>query len=273
MAAPGRTSTRRECPLETANQRGRLRTTIVRDYADVRAFFDACAEHYAETHGDPAGLLRYRLSLIRTRARFRPTDVVLEIGCGNGLHLLALADSFGRGIGVDLSPAMLRVARRHVAGSPWHTKLRFTVDMAERLHSVADASVDVVFSVGALEHMLDKVRALANAFRVLKPGGRFVCLTPNGRYLWYRWLASWFGLETRHLSTDRFLSRGQLDHLLREAGFQDLAFSYWTFIPRGDMHPLHAALLGVLDRVGRIAASDVLRGGLVVCAQRNGTCG
>jgi SAM-dependent methyltransferase len=121
--------------------------------------------------------------------------------------------------------------------------------------------------------MLDKGRLLANVFRVLKPGGRFVCLTPNGRYLWYRWLASWFGLETRHLSTDWFLSRGQLDHLLREAGFQGLAFSYWTFIPRGDMHPMHAALLSALDRVGRIAASDILRGGLVVCAQRNGTCG
>lgn len=80
-------------------------------------------------------------------------------------------------------------------------------------------------------------------------------------------------VETCHLSTDWFLSRAQLDHLLREAGFQDLAFSYWTFIPRGDMHPMHAALLGVLDRLGRIAASDLLRGGLVVCAQRNGTCG
>jgi ubiquinone/menaquinone biosynthesis C-methylase UbiE len=258
--------------LGTTNRGRELRTTIVRDHGDVRAFFDAIAEHYAETHGDPSSLLRYRLALIRTRARFRPTDVVLEIGCGNGLHLLSLADSFGRGIGIDLSPAMLRVAQRYVARSPWHTKLRFTVDMAERLRSVADASVDVVFSVGALEHMLDKGRVLANAFRVLKPGGRFVCLTPNGRYLWYRWLASWFGQETRHLSTDWFLSRGQLDHLLREAGFQDLAFSYWTFIPRGDMHPMHAALLGVLDRFGRIAASDILRGGLVVCAQRNGTC-
>ena len=93
-------------------------------------------------------------------------------------------------------------------------KLQFTVDMAERLDSVADASVDVVFSVGALEHMLDKGRVVANVFRVLKPGGRFICLTPNGQYLWYRWLASLCGLETRHLSTDWYLSRGQLDHLL-----------------------------------------------------------
>ena len=167
-----------------------------------------------------------------------------------------LADSFARGIGIDLSPAMLRVARRQMARSPWGQKLQFTVDLAEQLGSVADASIDVVFSVGALEHMLDKGRVVANVFRVLRPGGRFICLTPNGHYLWYRWLAPLCRLETRHLSTDWYLSRRQLAHLLHTAGFRDPAFSYWTFIPHGDMHPLHAALLDVLDRCGRIAAPD-----------------
>jgi ubiquinone/menaquinone biosynthesis C-methylase UbiE len=265
-------STRRNWSLETLNGCRPLRTTIVRDHEDIRAFFDAQAEQYAEAHGDPSSLLRYRLSLIHERAHFQPTDVVLEIGCGNGLHLLALADSFGRGIGIDLSPAMLRVARRHVARNPWQGKLQFTVDLAEQLSSVADASIDVIFSVGALEHTLDKRRVIATAFRVLKPGGRFICLTPNGHHLWYRWLASLFGLETRRLSTDCYLSRRQLDHLLRAAGFRDLEFGYWTFIPQGDMQPMHAALLDVLDRCGRIAAPDSLRGGLVICAQRHGTC-
>jgi hypothetical protein len=105
-------------------------------------------------------------------------------------------------------------------------------------------------------------------FKVLKPGRRFICLTPNGRRLWYRWLASACGMETRHLSTDWYLSRHQFNHLLRAAGFQHLAFGYWTFIPRGDMPPMVAAWLGVLDRCGRIAAPDRPRGGLVVWAQR-----
>jgi 2-polyprenyl-6-hydroxyphenyl methylase/3-demethylubiquinone-9 3-methyltransferase len=259
--------------VKTRNGSSPLRTRSVSDSADIRAFFDACAEQYAETHGDPANLLRYRLALICERAHFQPSDVVLEIGCGNGLHLLALADSFDRGIGIDLSPAMLQVARRQVARSPWRQKLQFTVDLAEQLGSVADASIDVAFSVGALEHMLDKGRVVGNVFRVLRPGGRFICLTPNGHYLWYRWLAPLCGLETRHLSTDGYLSRRQLTHLFYTAGFRDPAISYWTFIPRGDMHPLHAALLDVLDRCGRIAAPDLLRGGLVVCAQRYNICG
>jgi SAM-dependent methyltransferase len=54
------------------------------------------------------------------------------------------------------------------------------VDLAEQLCSVADASIGVGFSVGALEPMLDKGRVVASVFRVLKPGGWFIGLTPNG---------------------------------------------------------------------------------------------
>ena len=53
-----------------------LRTTIVRNHEDVRQFFDARAPSYAEAHGRPARLLRYRLALIRQHARLQPTDAV-----------------------------------------------------------------------------------------------------------------------------------------------------------------------------------------------------
>jgi ubiquinone/menaquinone biosynthesis C-methylase UbiE len=246
---------------------GSLRTAIVRNHEDVRRFFDASAPCYTETHGSPTRLLRHRLALIRRHARLQPTDAVLEIGCGHGTHLLGLADAFSYALGADLSPAMVEVARQRSASSRWRAKLHFTVDGGEHLHSVADASMDVVFCVGAFEHMLDKARMLAMVFRVLKPGGRFVCLTPNGHYLWYRWLAPWLGLEMRHLSTDHFLSRHELERLLTDAGLRTLSLRYWTFIPRGDMPALHGALLRGLDRLGTLVASDTLRGGLVVCAE------
>jgi ubiquinone/menaquinone biosynthesis C-methylase UbiE len=244
-----------------------LRTTIVRNHEDIRQFFDACAPCYAETHGSPARLLQQRLALIRQHACLQLTDAVLEIGCGHGSHLLGLADAFGYGLGIDLSPAMVQVAHQRSAISLWRAKLHFRVDQGEHLHSVADASMDVIFCVGALEHVLDKARMLAMVFRVLRPGGRFVCLTPNGHYLWYRWLAPWLGLETRHLSTDHFLSRHELEQLLSEAGLRILSLDYWTFIPRGNIPAPHGALLHGLDRLGTMVASDLLRGGLVVCAE------
>jgi cyclopropane fatty-acyl-phospholipid synthase-like methyltransferase len=116
--------------LEITRHGSRLRTTTVRDHNDIRAFFDACAQSYAEAHGNPTDLLQYRLSLIHKHAGFQPTDVVLELGCGNGLHLQALVHYVRRGLGVDLSPVMVQMARQRVASSPWREKLQFTVDAA-----------------------------------------------------------------------------------------------------------------------------------------------
>lgn len=237
-----------------------LQTRPARDHADVAAFFDACAAGYADRHGDPDRLLRYRLSLLRTAARLRPADVVLEIGCGTGLHLLALADEYSRGLGVDLSPAMVEAARgrrgRHAA------KVDFAVDAAERLATVADGSVDVVLAVGALEHMLDQAAACRSAWRVLRPGGRFVCLTLNGGSLWYRRLAPALGIDTRQLATDHYLTRRELARLLRDAGFDEPELGSWTFVQRGDMPRAAAALMAGLDRAGALLGAGFLRGGL-----------
>src|SRR6266851_1973943 len=93
----------------------RLKTQSANTHGDVAAFFDVCAAGYAEQHGDAGLLLPYRLELIRDAAQLDANDTVLEIGCGSGLHLLALAGEFARGIGTDLSPAMVEAARRRAA--------------------------------------------------------------------------------------------------------------------------------------------------------------
>jgi SAM-dependent methyltransferase len=246
----------------------RLKTRPARGHAEVAAFFDACAPTYADRHGDPDRLLAYRLSLLRAAARLRPGDTVLEIGCGTGLHLLALADEVGRGLGVDLSPAMVEAARgrlgRHAG------KVSFAVDAAERLVTVADGSVDVVLAVGALEHMLDQAAVCASAFRVLAPGGRFVCLTLNGGGLWYRRLAPALGLDTRQLATDHYLARRELEGLLRGAGFGEVQLGSWTFVQRGDMPRSAAALMAGLDQVGKLLGIGALRGGLRALAVKGG---
>ncbi|HYP28555.1 MAG TPA: methyltransferase domain-containing protein [Blastocatellia bacterium] len=244
----------------------KLVTTQVHSTADIRDFFDDFAHAYSERHGHPDRLLNYRIALIKRHAELSGDDVVLDIGCGNGHHLFALAGGIGRGVGVDLSPAMIGVAQERLRSSPAQGSLTFFSDDGEKLDTVPDGSVDLAICVGAFEHMLNKPAVLESAHRVLRLPGRFFCLTLNGGYFWYQTLAPLLGLETKHLSTDKFLKRDELLRLASEAGFRRIEVGHWTFIPKGDMPPALGLICQGLDLAGRVFRINSLRGGLWACA-------
>jgi ubiquinone/menaquinone biosynthesis C-methylase UbiE len=234
---------------------------------DIKSFFDQCASTgFSEEHGHPQRLLEYRLALVRKLARPRSADVVLDLGCGNGHHLLALGPEVARGTGIDVSPGMIELARARLRCSPRTANLTFEVDNAEELNGIADRTVDLAICIGAFEHMLDKRAVLASIYRVLKFGGRFFCLTPDADYVWYRTIAPLLGIATNHLSSDRTLTQYEFSVLLDQAGFRHIRFDPWTFIPKGDVPAIVALLLTVLDAIGRCARLDSLRGGLSLCA-------
>jgi ubiquinone/menaquinone biosynthesis C-methylase UbiE len=261
IEAPG---TERRPPRSTI--RG-LVTTPSYSATDIRSHFDQCASTGApEEHGHPQRLLEYRLTLVRNLAPPRPADVVLDLGCGNGHHLLALAPEVAGGIGIDISPGMIELARARLRSSPRKANLTFEVDNAEELKEIADESVDLAICIGAFEHMLDKRAVLASIYRVLKFGGRFFCLTPHADYVWYRTIAPLLGFATKHLSSDRMLTRDEFSALLDQAGFRRIRSTPWRFIPKGDVPALVALVLTVLDAIGRHARLDSLRGGLALCA-------
>ena len=170
-APRGQSLTKRRPPWPRA--RG-VATTPSYSTADIRCYFDQCASTgFFEEHGHPQRLLECRLALVRSMARPRPSDVVLDLGCGNGHHLLALGPEIARGIGIDVSAGMIELARARLRSSPWKANLTFQVDNAEELKGIADQSVDLAICIGAFEHMLDKRAVLASTYRVLKFGGRF----------------------------------------------------------------------------------------------------
>jgi SAM-dependent methyltransferase len=242
----------------------------VRTPEDVVRHFDGLAAHYHETHGCAEKLLSYRLGIIRRFLAGARRGTLLEIGCGTAIHLLALAGQFGHAIGTDVSAEMVNVARRRAEGSPGSDHISIRVDPAEELATIEDSSIDVVLCVGALEHMLDKNRIVRRVHRVLKPGGMFVALTPNGGYCWYRHIAPVLGLDVRHLSTDRFLTAGELEGLLNGGGLQIVARRYWCFVPQGDLPAGWGPMLRVLDWCGERAGIGYLRGGIAVAAIRPG---
>jgi SAM-dependent methyltransferase len=106
-------------------------------------------------------------------APLRPRDVVLDLGCGAGADSCIAAltvGAEGRVIGVDLTPAMIEKARR-VAGAAGVGNIVFHVSDMIAV-PVADASVDVVISNGAINLTAHKPCVFREIHRVLKPGGR-----------------------------------------------------------------------------------------------------
>jgi hypothetical protein len=91
----------------------------------------------------------------------RPTDDVLDVGTGGGEKLTSLAASFRRGVGIDVDPDMIRLARQHSAAR----NLEFRV-CSERLETIAE-TFDVVIN----RHAPFDLAAVAGH---LKPGGFFV---------------------------------------------------------------------------------------------------
>jgi SAM-dependent methyltransferase len=103
----------------------------------------------------------------------RAGERVVDVGCGAGIDSLIAAKMVGPAghvTGVDMTSAMLDKARAAAAEGK-SANVEFMEGYGERL-PVADGSVDVVISNGALNLMPDKVAALREMARVLKPGGR-----------------------------------------------------------------------------------------------------
>lgn len=246
-----------------------LRIRSVQDSGDIRVFFDAIAGDYRESHGSAELMLDYRLKLIRRLLAPGLGGVLLEIGCGPGVHLFPLANAFSRAIGADLSPRMIVAAETIRRTHPCAAHIELYAEPAERMASIQDNAADVVLCVGAFEHMPDKAAVLGEVRRVLRPGGRFVCLTLNGDYLWCRRIAPWLGYEVKHLSSDHYVDEGEMRALLQGAGLRVNELDYWRFVAKGDMPGWAAWALEWLDRAGMICKPSLLRGGLCVSAEKD----
>lgn len=108
-------------------------------------------------------------------AELQPGERVLDLGCGAGIDVLLAAEEVapdGRVIGVDLLASMTQRARDHAAAAGVANVEFVTAEMEDL--PLADEHVDVVISNGAINLSARKSRVLAEAIRMLRPGGRLV---------------------------------------------------------------------------------------------------
>jgi len=107
-------------------------------------------------------------------ARLNPGEIVLDLGSGGGIDVLLSARRVGptgRAYGLDMTDEMLALARENQRKAGV-ANVEFLKGEIEQI-PLPDDSVDVIISNCVINLSADKDRVLAEAFRVLKPGGRF----------------------------------------------------------------------------------------------------
>jgi len=150
-------------------------------------------------------------------------EVVLDLGSGGGIDVLLSAKRVGptgKAYGLDMTDEMLALARENQkkAGA---TNVEFLKGTIEEI-PLPEASVDVIISNCVINLSADKDSVLREAFRVLKPGGRFavsdIVLSRALPEKVQRLVSLWTGCVAGALLKDDYAAK------LNDAGFEDVSF-------------------------------------------------
>jgi len=154
-----------------------LKLKLARGYSRSAPIYDGLV--------GPLYLTGFKRLLPHIRPRKWPS--ILDVGCGTGINLLAAAHYLAPAqllCGIDISPGMVETARTKAtaAGIPAH----FVVGDAERL-PYPDSTFDLVICNSVLHWFDDRLAAVREMARVLKPGGQVVmiCAASPGFSEWF----------------------------------------------------------------------------------------
>jgi arsenite methyltransferase len=154
-------------------------------------------------------------------AELRPGDRVLDLGSGGGIDVLLSAKRVGptgKAYGLDMTDEMLALARENLAKSGLGN-VEFLKGCIEAI-PLPDASVDVILSNCVINLSADKDQVLREAFRVLRPGGRFavsdvIVRGPVPEEI-RRDMEAWIGCVAGALQETEYVAK------LKAAGFSDI---------------------------------------------------
>jgi len=225
---------------------GTLRRSPVPDWGELRAAYEASEDpHYLSEYPGRAAAARRVLRFLEGSAA---PGRLLDVGCG---------------VGVFLKEASLRWKVTGVELSRWAAgRAREQFGLEVREGTVEEAafpagSFDAVTFLDVIEHLPDPRRALAEASRVLRPGGAVCVYTPDFGAPVARIMGGWWwGLRPAHL---HYFSTATLTRLLGELGFdvkevrhtgRTFTFGYWLSRLRGYAPGLVDALGAALRVTG-----------------------
>ncbi len=186
----------------------RLATAASDRHAINNSFYDTLGDRWVHADDDPVALLRAEGELknpwvaerIRANLGLGPARV-LDIGCGAGFLANYLTGIGHRVSGIDMSLGSLKVAQMQSVSAMQSALAITNIPPKPARYRVADAyrlpfragTLDVVTALDFLEHVSEPDRVIAEASRVLKPGGLFFYHTFNRNRI--AWLVVIKGLE------------------------------------------------------------------------------
>jgi ubiquinone/menaquinone biosynthesis C-methylase UbiE len=192
-------------------------------YRDVAAFNDRAGGYDQGWRGRLHHEIADRTASLAVATRAAPTRV-LDLGCGTGYLLRALADRYPDAeqfTGIDAAPEMVRTA----GATSGDDRLTFAVGVAEHI-GYPDETFDLVVSTTSFDHWSDQQAGLNECARVLRRGGQLVLVDQFSR-----WLAPMLLTSRR----GKARTRGRATRLLWRAGFSS---------PR--WHRLHAVIINAV---------------------------
>jgi ArsR family transcriptional regulator len=193
---------------EAAPDQAAMRRVLKKRQDKTRAFFDSVAGRLGKDYV-PGKSWK---SLAEALLRLLPPMVIADLGAGEGSSALLLSQRADRVIAVDSSAKMVEFGRE-LATRHGIQNIDYRLGDMEDLPIAAD-EVDLVFFSQSLHHALHPGRALHEAARILKPGGRVVILDlVKHRYE-----------EARDLYADEWLgfTESELESLLHSAAFTNV---------------------------------------------------
>ena len=220
----------KELPEFAADQAA-MRRVVKKRQDKTRAFFDSVAGRLGKDYVPGKSWKSVAEALLR----LVPPMVIADLGAGEGSSALLLAQRAARVIAVDSSAKMIEVGRelslRHGVKN-----IDYRLGDLEEV-PIGSGEVDLVFFSQSLHHALHPERALAEAARILVPGGRIVILD----LIRHRFE------EARELYADEWLgfSEAEMESMLERAGFAKIET---TVVDKEPETPQFQTLLAVAEK-------------------------
>ena len=202
---------------------------------DVLAFYDSYAETWDSRFGNQASDFHFLNARWDSFLEALPTHTksmkALELGVGTGVYIHRAAPLFQKIIAVDGSERMLDGLKKKYKKFDIANVETLCCDVVS-MQSISNASIDVVYFFGLVEHIVEIDAFFKEIHRILKQDGLIVGVMPNKKCPWYGFRRYVRGTGS-HCSTDRYYGFDDVCAWAEKYGFIATKNIYWGCVPAG----------------------------------------